>query len=765
MADTALTRQRPTLTATDKAVAQRTVKGMLRTVVDDVASLPNVALREMLPMLAQAEKEVAAALQRWLETAPNGNNRFTAHQYRQVLMQLRQARHETLRRLRKTPDWDRDLEQSVLAGLQKGAVRGGQLATRHVMNELATFNQLFGSQLQPIPIVEAMIIQRNQKTLVPRYRTSAKRYANGVWDDIRQQLSLGMLQGETIDSLANRLVRLGGPRGVVALRGVLGEPGAVSELISEGLFRRYRHWAERLAHTEMINAYNVSADEAIKEAKQIEPGIKRRWDASLDSRVCLICQGLHGEVVEVNQPFRDGSMHPPAHPRCRCAVVAWHEDWDEGHITPDSDLKTAEEKLAQEEALAKKRAREEKRQQETKTREQKEIQEKQAKENEAERQARLKLKEAQAKAEQDAKARALEQARAQAAAKAIAAEKRAAAERAREAKRLAVEAQRKARAHPVGLGVGELGKATTMPEVWKRASAEWHSARRAIERQLESEGMTRRKYGTAQAVEFYKKPNTHGTHGWDGTIYLDDQVAAGAQEFSKLVQQHPDLVAHAKEAVRLNFERMRLNTERVNAHNRWAWASSESPEKAALGFQREQATKRAEKARDAAIEHKKKLTPEQVATLTKLHNVGDKYRTLVHEVIHGYMPGGKSAYRAGGAIVEEVGTETLARRAMRKEFGLTVSGTYGDYIDPINNAISMELAISRGEAMRRIEQAVLRARSKSKEVPLSGQEVVDDFLKELNLPGQAGRKVRAIIKRLGEEREKKRRKRKERRRR
>jgi SPP1 gp7 family putative phage head morphogenesis protein len=356
------------VTAAERKKAQTHVKGMLRVISGEVQNLSQPAMNDLLPVLVEAEKEVAAALRSWLDNVPNADERFTAHRYRQVLAQLRAARNKTVHRKEKDPEWTSEIKNAMELGLERAGVNAAELAASHIMKELETFDAVFGHQMPPIPIRTAVIVARNKKTLVPRFRTSAARYAGDIWKDLKQQLAIGVVRGESIEELTNRLVRLGGPRGLVALRGVVGEPHAKVEWISEGLFTRYRYWGERLARTELINAYNVGADESLKEAKKIDDGIKRRWDASLDSRLCIICQGLHGEVREIGERFSDGSLHPPSHPNCRCACVAWHADWDERGITPENEIKKDEERRLADAALEKKRQAAEQRRQEAKAR-------------------------------------------------------------------------------------------------------------------------------------------------------------------------------------------------------------------------------------------------------------------------------------------------------------------------------------------------------------------------------------------------------------
>jgi SPP1 gp7 family putative phage head morphogenesis protein len=293
------------------------VQGLLKEITNEIARLPASAIRDVVPVLRAAEQELTADLKSWLSKA-DGAKRFTAQQYRSSLVQIRHAL-----------DAYEDLYPAMLHGLKQAGEASGKLATKHIRQELVEFSLKFEGTIRPIPLLTASTIARGEKLLIPRFKSSAKRYQGQVLQDIKRQLSIGVVRGETFFQLTNRLARLGGPKGVIALRGVSDEPGARSEIISEGLFTRYRHWAARLARTETLNAYNVHAVEALHEVSKHDSEIMSRWDASLDARICIICRELDHVVVKVGQNFPGGIDHPPAHPNCRCAVVAWRKDWDE----------------------------------------------------------------------------------------------------------------------------------------------------------------------------------------------------------------------------------------------------------------------------------------------------------------------------------------------------------------------------------------------------------------------------------------------------
>jgi hypothetical protein len=201
------------------------------------------------------------------------------------------------------------------------------MAIRHLEQETAQFAAVFGHSIRPLALDTAAIVAAGDRILIPRYRASAARYGFNVTDDIRRQLALGMVRGETFFELTERMSRMGGPRGVVSLRGVAGELGAVIEHIPEGLFRRYRYWGERVVRTEGIHALNVNQLEGLRDMEHEDPGYLKRWDSTGDSRLCVQCRDLDGDVRPINEQFPGGILVPPAHPGCRCSLTPWRAEW------------------------------------------------------------------------------------------------------------------------------------------------------------------------------------------------------------------------------------------------------------------------------------------------------------------------------------------------------------------------------------------------------------------------------------------------------
>lgn len=302
---------------------------MADSIANDVRRLEDDTLRALLPSLLRAREELRAGLAAWIASHPDdGELRFTAQNYRRAMASLDAA-------IRALGEVGPEME----AALGNAYEEAGGLAAQNLREEVVQFGAMYGSSIRPTQISTAAIVARGRNEVIPRMRTSAARYSQAVREDIRRQLAIGMVSGENFEQLTNRLRRIGGPRGLVATRGARGEDrDVVTEQIAEGLFNRYRHWAERVVRTEVINAYNVEHQAGIAELNDdlLEDGqdaLKQRWDSTPDTRRCPLCREIDGEVRAVGEEFAKGITHPPRHPNCQCVVVAWHPAWEQR--TPD----------------------------------------------------------------------------------------------------------------------------------------------------------------------------------------------------------------------------------------------------------------------------------------------------------------------------------------------------------------------------------------------------------------------------------------------
>jgi len=300
----------------------RTVEDLVNSIARDVLALEDATLRAIIPALVDARHELERDLRAWLADHSDGAERFTAQDLRRALASV-DAALETISESRP------QMESAMVAAARAGAT----MAVDHIRSELAMHATQFGASVRPTKLSSAAVMARAQHEIIPRIATSAARYVQTVREDMRHQFALGLVRGENFEQLTNRLRRLGGPRGLVALRGIAGDPGAQVEHIAEGLFARYRHWAERVVRTEVINAYNVEHVAGIEElndelAADGQTALQQRWDSTPDFRRCSLCAALDGQVRAIGDEFAPGVLRPPRHPNCRCVVVAWDPSWD-----------------------------------------------------------------------------------------------------------------------------------------------------------------------------------------------------------------------------------------------------------------------------------------------------------------------------------------------------------------------------------------------------------------------------------------------------
>jgi SPP1 gp7 family putative phage head morphogenesis protein len=309
---------RPKLSAAELLTRERAVKALLSDVAHQMDTLPRPVLVKFLPVLGDAERELAAGLRKFLAHAVP-DDKFTLQQFRNALTNVRGA-----------IDAAKKSAPQLAHLLGQGGATAGALAAKNVERELAVFSKLFDASLCPAPIVPAASIAHGKTTLMQRYATSAKRYAGSVGDDIRHQMAIGLVKGETIREMTKRLVGPGS-RLKVGKLDIL--PDAAGP-ISDRLFNKYEFWASRLIRTEVLNAYNVAADEAIVALGKDDPSLVRRWDSTLDYRTCPACGAMDGEVTGLREPFKGGIDRPPLHPQCRCSVIVWRDDWEHPRLRP-----------------------------------------------------------------------------------------------------------------------------------------------------------------------------------------------------------------------------------------------------------------------------------------------------------------------------------------------------------------------------------------------------------------------------------------------
>lgn len=266
----------------------------------------------MMPIMEQAERELSTRLNRWIAEHAPGDS-FTQKRYRNLLVQLRSVNRIGRQRLARRPSWVVSAARGLGRAMRKQLGAIADMSNDHLQRELNELGRIFaGTDHQVLNIDMIRLQETGTRVIDKRLEATAARWGEGTWRDMKRQLAIGVAQGESIEEMTNRLTAL--------------KSGSSSP--AESIMSRYKGWARRIVRTEMIWAYNVQHTNAIREAHELDPEIMRRWDATLDSRLCVLCQGLHGEVVGIDEDFSDGTDMPPRHPYCRCHVLPWRKDWE-----------------------------------------------------------------------------------------------------------------------------------------------------------------------------------------------------------------------------------------------------------------------------------------------------------------------------------------------------------------------------------------------------------------------------------------------------
>lgn len=114
--------------------------------------------------------------------------------------------------------------------------------------------------------------------------------AAGRVDEIAKVLAEGLERGDSVDKIAT------------ALTAVVDDP----------------KWAKLTAWTETNRAISAATM-----AEYLEDGLTaHEWMTAFDKRVCLPCKANEAAgPVKIGERFPSGQLHPPGHPRCRCALA------------------------------------------------------------------------------------------------------------------------------------------------------------------------------------------------------------------------------------------------------------------------------------------------------------------------------------------------------------------------------------------------------------------------------------------------------------
>lgn len=164
--------------------------------------------------------------------------------------------------------------------------------------------------------VERLI--KSDKTMLPKPKVDIPKDKRWNKRHIREQITQGVLQGESIPKIAKRL---------------------------EKVTDMDRSAAIRNARTATTGAQNLGRIDSYKRAKEMGIGLRQEWLATLDGRTRHTHRQLDGKKVEVGEKFPNGCRYPgdPQGPveevyNCRCTLVAALDNLDQSDAPRNSKL-------------------------------------------------------------------------------------------------------------------------------------------------------------------------------------------------------------------------------------------------------------------------------------------------------------------------------------------------------------------------------------------------------------------------------------------
>ena len=274
------------------------------------------AAQEILILLVAADASLARRLAAWNALHGGGDMRFTEAS----MLAYRSQMADVLVYVK-----------ARLAGItETEAMNAARTSAVSTSRLFATLEHEFTGIAIPLRLDEATVM-RLRPSLLARHATSVDRYGMSMINVIQQTMAQGFVEGVSQHEMTNRLVRMGGPRGLVSVRATEVSPNVVLRLaeedIPEGLFVRHRYWAERIVRTEVAEAQNAVNFEAIGEGIREFPDMKKKILAVMDKRTAWDSIGVHGQVKAENENFRDGAgreyLRPPARPNDRETIIPW----------------------------------------------------------------------------------------------------------------------------------------------------------------------------------------------------------------------------------------------------------------------------------------------------------------------------------------------------------------------------------------------------------------------------------------------------------
>lgn len=192
----------------------------------------------------------------------------------------------------------------------------GKVAQAHAYQMISTINGMVGVELMALQ-TDAKQLQNlvSETPIMGRYLEEWwTKQGTELFSRFSQQMRLGMLQGEGVNELVQRV------RGTRAMN------------YTDAMMRMPTYQAEALVRTATVSVANTGRLQAYQDNADVLEGIQ--WLATLDDRICEICMALDGcmwALPDGSDPNKYGDYEslsgdkdfpgPTAHVNCRCVQI------------------------------------------------------------------------------------------------------------------------------------------------------------------------------------------------------------------------------------------------------------------------------------------------------------------------------------------------------------------------------------------------------------------------------------------------------------
>ena len=204
-----------------------------------VVSLSDPELKVIMPTLYDLREKTARALAKFLK-GEEAATEYTLHKHRILVAQLDDVIKTA----------ERELPAATLHDLKRESFGASKVGIKKMEAMIKSGERKFTGSASSLNIPLTRVLSDVKRTMMGRYETKASKYAGDVGRRIRNELTIGVIRGETIGEMTKRLMGAD----VYARTAKKGATAVADKMADKVLFKS-QHEAERLVRTEIVNAY------------------------------------------------------------------------------------------------------------------------------------------------------------------------------------------------------------------------------------------------------------------------------------------------------------------------------------------------------------------------------------------------------------------------------------------------------------------------------------------------------------------------------